>query len=634
MKRLIVASRLLWIALLPISSLLAEPVIVETQYGEVQGRGEEGYVEFLGIPYAQPPLEELRWEPSVEPSPWEGVLMAEEYAPACPQKKFEQGQPPDVYEIMGEEDCLYLNIWTPAVDGPARAVMVFIHGGGHQQGSASQMVGDAKIYDGKYLAEMNEVVVVTFDYRLGPLGYLAHEGLSSQSAQGVSGNYGLLDQILALDWVGANIASFGGDPNRVMVFGESAGAVSVANLIASPLAAGRFQSALMQSGAPVATSLEQREAEGAEFAEKLGFGGLDHEAQIAGLRTLDADSLISVLEHPNDGGIAQRAWGPAIDAWALLYDPLKTVELGLHNEVPVVIGSNTDETALMTPALVTPAMVLAFFERLLPPMFVEEALALYPPGDSNSSAKEAYIQATTDLQFSAMARRFARALADNQQSPVWRYLFSHRLSGPYATFGAYHGLELLFVFQTLASTEYGNQGYYNPMDSAVEAWLGAYWSRFADSGDPNAFSIPDWPLYESSHDPYLDIKPLPEAGEGLREAKCDFWDEVRSWIPTGIADDGIGTNEVLRTIHNHPNPFNPSTAIEFTLSEDCHLHVGIYDLQGRRLKELAEGEFQSGRHSLFWEGRDEMGQAQSSGVYLVRFHSEFEIRAHKLVLMK
>ena len=248
---------------------------MEIQSGKIQGQLNGNVYEFLGIPFAHPPVEGLRWKAPVFPGAWEGIKNTTEFAPLCPQKTFEQGD--TTATIQGDEDCLYLNIWTPTLDDNELPVMVFIHGGGNQQGGASQKVAGIYLYEGKNLAERGDVVVVTIQYRLGPLGFLVHPGLESESENGVSGNYAILDQILALKWVQNNISKFGGNPSNVTIFGESAGGVDVGDLLVSPLAEGLFHRAIIQSAVPVVDEYSNAKNEGIDFVNQFISSGTDEE---------------------------------------------------------------------------------------------------------------------------------------------------------------------------------------------------------------------------------------------------------------------------------------------------------------------------------------------------------------------
>src|SRR3989338_5553659 len=222
---------------------------VTTEFGQIQGSMNGSVYQFLGIPFAKPPVDSLSWRAPQNPDAWPGILNTTIFPPVCPQKSFDQGGTNDT--IIGNEDCLYLNVWTPQISAQNLPVLVFIHGGGNQQGSTSEVNGGAQMYFGKNLAERGNAVLVTIQYRLGPLGFLVHPGLEPENANGTSGNYAVLDQVLALTWIQNNISNFGGDPNKVLVFGESAGGLNVGNLLTTPLANGLFQRAAIESAVPI-----------------------------------------------------------------------------------------------------------------------------------------------------------------------------------------------------------------------------------------------------------------------------------------------------------------------------------------------------------------------------------------------
>ena len=245
------------------------PAIVATQSGVVEGaESEGGGLEFLGVPFAKPPLGELRWAAPEDPDCWDGVRPATEWAEACLQRSYDITASPPTMEDLGSEDCLSLNVWTPGTTGTGRPVLVFIHGGGNQQGSARDEALGALMYEGRFLSQTEEVVVVSIQYRLGLFGFLADPSL--EDASGHAGNYGLLDQIHALGWVRRNIAAFGGDPTQVLVFGQSAGGLDVCMLVASPLAAGLFDAALIQSGGCIVLTEAEALARSEEWATAVG----------------------------------------------------------------------------------------------------------------------------------------------------------------------------------------------------------------------------------------------------------------------------------------------------------------------------------------------------------------------------
>lgn len=509
------------------AGITAAPGLVVTTFGAVQGTQLGNVYAFLGIPYAAPPVGSLRWQAPQDPACWETTRSATAFAPACIQKHFEQGSTTST--TLGSEDCLYLNVWTQqGYGGQSRPVMVFVHGGGNQQGSTGEIQAGAALYDGAKLADRGDVVMVTIAYRLGPLGFLASPALADNN--GRYGNWGLLDQIHALNWVQQNIARFGGDPARVMLFGESGGAVDTCMLMTSPLAAGLFSRAAMQSGACVARTLAVREQEASDYLADVGCDSAAD--QTACLMALDAEAAIDPVAGGTTGGLVAQAFGPTIDGWVLPIDPLLALQQGTYNHVPLIVGSNDDETAAMIPpGTVNRAMLLAFFSAFPEPER-SDLLALYDPGSSvplttpSAEARAAMIRATSDAQFVCQPRRIARAITQSPGTPsaVYRYVFTHRLNGVLGTtFGAFHGLELFYVFQTFEDSNFAANG--TADDTTVAAHMLDYWTRFAATGNPNGTGAFAWPAY-ANDDPYLEIAPTLASGLGVRTTACDLWDAV------------------------------------------------------------------------------------------------------------
>ncbi len=498
---------------------------VRTRFGRVQGNLYDGGLEFLGIPFAQPPVGALRWRPPVDPTPWASVLQAQAFRPACPQKRFSRGQ--DEATLEGDEDCLQLNVWTPATRSSGLPVLVFIHGGGQQQGSAGEIQAGTQIYNGRNLAARGQAVVVTIQYRLGPLGYLVHPGLEPE-AGGTSGNYGVMDQIQALKWVHDNIGAFGGDPSRVMVFGQSAGGVNVGNLLTAPAAKGLFQRAGIESAGPVLSPYAAARAKGVEFVDGLVTRGTDVQ-KIAALRARDWRFLIDSETQPVDNGMVQMNWQPVIDGVIFKTDPATAFASGQFNRVPLLIGSTADEMSLSAPPVVLPATVDALLTALVPAPYRAQALEFYPPGSTQDEAKKSYVQILTDSQFTSLTRRTARAVAPQQTDPVWRYFFSQQQSGALKSAGAYHGIELFYVFNTMENTTYAKAGAFTPEDAAVQAQTLQYWVNFARTGNPNGTSLVSWPRFEAAADCYLEIAATPNGSQcGLRTQKSDLWDQARA----------------------------------------------------------------------------------------------------------
>jgi para-nitrobenzyl esterase len=492
---------------------------VSTTSGLAQGVLLGDVVAFLGLPYAAPPVGELRWRPPAPAPSWAGVRRATAFASPCPQIGAGGA-------VVGAEDCLYLNVWVPS-PAPANArlpVLFFIHGGGNVQGAASEQLADGSyLYDGAELAAARQAVVVTISYRLGALGFLALPALAAESPHGSSGNYGLLDQVAALEWVRANIASFGGDPARVLAFGESAGALDTCMLLASPLAAGLFSSALMESGACVAMRDADARAFGSQVVAACGCSGAGDVA--ACLRSLSATAVVAALPQPIDLAGKQGGYQPSVDGWVLPEAPLAAIAAGRHNRVPVVVGANSDETSrAVAPMTQTQyeqsVLALAGGSQLLADLILAE----YPVAEYGSQ-RAAYVALTSDAKFVCSARIAARTLSSAQSQPVFRYFFTHPYSNGTAglkLLGAYHGAELSYVFGDL-----GLAGYVPTAgETALSAAIQGYWSRLAGTGDPNGEGAVVWPTYDAATDPFLQLDDPIAAGKGVRSRQCDFWESL------------------------------------------------------------------------------------------------------------
>jgi para-nitrobenzyl esterase len=491
---------------------------VITARGAVHGAVVDGVAAFLGIPYAEPPVGDLRWRAPEAHACWSGPLEATAFYPSCPQLDADTG----AYE--GDEDCLALNVWTPAplpAASGALPVLFFVHGGGNVAGSTSErLAGDVYTYGGENLAAIGGAVVVTIQYRLGPLGWLVHGALDAESADGASGNYGLRDLVLSLAWVRDNIAAFGGDPARVLLFGESAGALDTCALLASPAAAGLFSAALMESGGCVADTRGEAEVDTAALLEGAGCAGADDE--IACLRAKSPEELLDA--HPPEvdvGGLSETAYGPWIDGVVLAAKPLDVIGAGDHNRVPFAVGANADETSKSTPLGLTEsqyeATVNATFGGLADDVLAEYSVAEY------GSAWSAMYHLTTDVKFVCPARDIARAAAESQDEPVFRYFFLEAIDSALAEFGAFHGAEIPFVFGRIDIPIYDA-----PAEEIAlsEAMMG-YWSRLAADGDPGGGDDPVWGAYEPVADDALylaggDVR----MEDGVRTAQCDFWEAL------------------------------------------------------------------------------------------------------------
>ncbi|HWE40049.1 MAG TPA: carboxylesterase family protein [Isosphaeraceae bacterium] len=447
---------------------------VETRCGLVEGTtGSGGIRIFKGIPFAEPPVGDLRWKPPHPVKTWQGVRKAQDFGPAPVQR-------PSLALFMRvplnfNEDCLYLNVWTPARSADERLpVMAWIYGGAFAMGATS-----APLYDGTSLAKKG-VVVVSLAYRVGPLGFLAHPELSREGG-GVSGNYGLRDQIAGLRWVRDNISAFGGDPGCVTIFGESAGGISVSMLAASPAAKGLFQRAISQSGgsfgpAKVAQEggqnvppLAVAEAQGRKFLESLGA------KEIAAARAIPANDLLK------GGG----PWWPVFDGDILPGDQYELYSAGRFNDTPILVGTNSDEGSMFVQAGVTPE---AFAARVRSG-FGEHAnaiLAAYPHATSDEALKAAR-GLFRDAAFAWHTWAWALLQSEKGMGKAFVYYFDHRT--PLSPGGANHGAEIGYIFRNL------NQPGRPPRPEEVDLseLMSTYWVNFARSGDPNGPGLPRWP---------------------------------------------------------------------------------------------------------------------------------------------
>lgn len=485
-----------------------------SEHGVIEGELVDGVVALRGIPYAAAPVGELRFRAPVAPPCRPGVTPRRSFGARCVQLvKNSQGQ---TTGVLGDEDCLTLNVWSPGLDAAARPVLVFIHGGGNSTGGS-----DDPLYDGAALAAAQDVVVVTLNYRLGALGFFVHPELAAESPDGVAGNYAIRDQIAALAWVQAHAARLGGDPQRVLLFGESAGAVNTCTLIGSPLAAGLFQRAIVQSGTCRERSGEQLREDIADAW--LASSGCDDDVP-ACLRALPAAQLVALAPdgYPDVAALGQ-GWGPHVDGLVVPQPTLAAMQAGAHNQVPLIFGSNADETAKSVPPL-TAANYTALVTATFGPL-AAAVLAAYPLADY-ADPRAAYVALTSDLKFVCNARRAARAAVAGQAPPVRRYNFAYDgyTTGPGVTPTAFHGLELVYLFAAWGAVEAGPLGYQpNPDDLELSAALQAAWARFAATGDPSGAALP-WPVYIAASDDHVVLDVPPATGQLLRGAQCDFWD--------------------------------------------------------------------------------------------------------------
>ena len=474
-----------------LAATFAHADIRETEVtgGKVSGVAGNGVVSFKGIPFAAPPVGELRWKAPQPVKPWSGVKDASTYGPSCMQDATMArvfGAPPAT-----SEDCLYLNVWTPAKSASeSLPVMVWIYGGGFTGGQTS-----APAYDGTRLAQKG-VVMVSVAYRVGVFGFLAHPDLSRESGKG-SGNYGLQDQIAGLQWVKANIAKFGGNPNRVTIFGESAGGISVSMLAASPAAKGLFQGAISESGGHfggarfanegglTTPSLGVAEANGKRFLEKVGASDIEAARKIA------ADKLQAAV------GPGLASYWPVFDGDVLPSDQYELYQAKRFNDTPILVGTNSDEGGLFVQGGSTPAR----FEQYVRDNFGKGAdaiLAAYPHATDADAAK-AGRDLMRESTFAWHTWAWAMLQAEKGKSKAYVYYYDHRT--PQQPNGAGHGAEIGYVFGTIAampSLSATPATPPRPEDNTLSELVMNYWTNFAKRFDPNGAGLPQWPAFSSA----------------------------------------------------------------------------------------------------------------------------------------
>jgi len=489
---------------------------VTTDKGAVRGTETASYREFLGIPYAAPPTGTLRWRPPQAVTAWNGVRDANQYAPHCAQPASPFGR------ASSSEDCLYLNVYTPKSGGPF-PVMVWIHGG-------ALVTGESDDYDPARLVQQG-VAVVTLNYRLGALGFLSHPALSAESADHASGNYGLMDQQAALKWVKTNIAAFGGDPANVTIFGESAGGLSVHSQLASPLAAGLFAKAIVESGSYslIQPPLSTAETLGQNFASTAGCS--DQTADC--LRNLPVSQLLAAESAIQFGGSTV----PTVDGTVLPLSLAAAFGSGNFNKVPVIEGTNANEYSLLSATSIDPVLghpisnateyaefrdpLVTAFQKTPAQVDVEYPAANYP------GLAQAFDAIATDAVFSCNARTVDKLLSATV--PVYAYEFNDPNAPvvfqlpPRPSFGAYHAAEIQYIFNNHQPVVYGAP--FTAAQEDLSSQMVNYWTAFAKTGNPNAPGSPSWPQYSAANDIYLSLQPggpVPTA-QFATEHNCAFW---------------------------------------------------------------------------------------------------------------
>ena len=468
------------------------PVEVATgQLAGVAGRDAAVRV-FKGIPFATPPIGPRRWRAPEAPTSWSGVRAADRFAPACMQN-VAGARLPWTEEFMHQgpvdEDCLYLNVWSAANRGARRPVFVYIYGGGFNEGS-----GSVGIYDGEALAKKG-LVVVTFNYRVGVLGFLAHADLAAESPHAASGNYGLLDQVAALRWIQSNIGAFGGDPANVTIAGQSAGAMSVYLLTASPRTRGLFHRAIVQSGpgglASFGAGSTRTLAQARSVAAQAGaaWAKARGATSLAALRARPARDLLAAVA----GGAPAPRFGPVIDGWLLTEDVDSVYANGRQQDVPLLTGMNADEGSAF-PGYGT--ATAASFRDQARARFGERStqfLSLYPAA-SETDAARAQVRSARDSALVALQLLAAQRSA-TAKTPAYLYYFERAIPWPeHPQYGAFHTGEVPYVFANLALLKRP----WTAVDRRVADVASSYWVQFATAGDPNGPHLPRWPAFTTS----------------------------------------------------------------------------------------------------------------------------------------
>jgi para-nitrobenzyl esterase len=501
----------------------ANPLRVKIDSGELEGAfaNNQQVRAFKGIPFAAPPVGDLRWKAPQAMTAWKGVRQAKDFGSHCIQSA---GYPDMVFHDPGpSEDCLTLNVWTPANAKPGPLpVMVWIYGGGFVCGGTSE-----SRQDGQFLAARN-VVIVSMNYRLGIFGFFSHPELTVESPFHASGNYGLLDQAAALGWVQRNIAAFGGDPKNVTIFGESAGSSSVSAQMASPISRSLFSKAIGESGAmfpdsgPKQLSSDALEDRNVAFA-KVAFGT----SSLADLRKLSADEILRVATAKTTP--PPPRFGPSVDGYFLPDAVPNTYAKGLQAQVPLLAGWNADEVrgqVLLAKTKTTAESLAATAQKDFDDR-AKDFLAVYPAGTDTEAVVSAGDYASD--RFIAYATwKWLEAQAATGKAPVFRYRMDLGSPGDknhQAILGAFHSDDIEYVFGTLDSRP---EAAWRPEDRKLSELMGAYWTNFARTGDPNGPGLPQWPVYKPEQWQVMHLDATSAAKPDTQRDRYLFLDSVWS----------------------------------------------------------------------------------------------------------
>lgn len=504
--------------------------VASTRYGKVEGVEESGLSVFKGIPFAAPPTGARRWLPPEKPASWSGTRDARKFGAVAPQNT----QMLSALEAMvindpQSEDCLYLNVWTPAADNKRRPVTVWIHGGAFEIGAGSQ-----GIYDGSTLARRGDVVVVCINYRLGPLGFLRLADITGGKIP-AGGNEGILDQIAGLEWVRDNIAEFGGDPGNVTIFGESAGGMSVGTLLAAPAAKGLFHKAIPQSGACHTGAQRERANRNAErIMAKLGASSADAMRALTPAQLLTGTLLADGRPDPEFG----MAYQPVIDGAIMPRLAFEMVTEGASSDVAIMVGSTLDEWKLFAPMdpgihKLDRAGLAARLSRRVTPQAADALISDYERARASRGALttplELFSALETDRVFRIPAVRLAEVHAQ-RRGRIYNYIFTWPSPAAKGMLGSCHALELGFVFGTNhipGMPQFAGTG---PIVERLATEMQDAWLAFARNGDPSCDSLGEWPQYDASRRATMIL------GEKSIAQDAPYDGERRAWdaIPTNI----------------------------------------------------------------------------------------------------
>jgi len=506
---------------------MSQSTVAITRYGKLEGTFEDGLYIFRGIPYASPPVGDRRWMPPTPPLPWADIKPAKKFTPIAPQPVNQMGTMIGLAAPETQsEDCLYLNVWSPGLDDKKRPVMVWLHGGAFSMGS-----GSSSLHPGNILAKRGDVVVVSLNYRLGSLGFF-HLKTVTDGRIPSTGTEGLLDQIAALKWVQDDIAAFGGDPQNVTVFGESAGGMSIGCLLAMPLARGLFHKAILQSGSNTVKSISQAVELSEIFLEILGLKARDAEA----LKALPVERLIKAQQELSVQMLKKHVRGavlkPVIDGETIFKYPVDAVREGSAGNVPIIVGSNLEEARILTRGdedleTLTEEGMTRRLTQMIPaesaPAIIKDFREVRRSRGQDISPGAMIVAMQTYLQFRVPAVRMVEAQCSRDVS-AYNYLFTWKSAVP--ALGACHALDVGFVFGYLNTAFHGC----GPEAEKLAAFMQDSWIAFARTGNPSTPAC-EWP-------PYCKGRKTMVLGSESHIEEAPYEQELRLW--DGISNRYLG----------------------------------------------------------------------------------------------